>query len=89
MFEGVCGESGDLLAILPAECIRDCSASGPVDDSVAYWVDRIEWRGSNAQIRAFLEGYGAWDESDLADADENLERALWVLACNLREEGAA
>lgn len=79
---------------LPEACVRDCSASGPVDDAVAYWAPRIDWDGIPADdIRAELAECGAWDDDDLADDDANLERLLWVaagrIADEIREGGAA
>jgi hypothetical protein len=37
-------------------------------------------------LRADLREYGAWDDDDLADHDQNLQRLLW-LACGDIVEG--
>jgi hypothetical protein len=37
-------------------------------------------------IRAELRGYGAWDDTELADAALNRHRIVWIAACNIREE---
>lgn len=38
------------------------------------------------QVRAELNEWGAWDETELADDDANLNRVLWTACCNVREE---
>jgi len=39
-----------------------------------------------ADIAAELKDYGAWDETELADYDANIQRILWIAAGNIREE---
>jgi hypothetical protein len=75
---------------MPPACARDCSAAGRVDDAVEAWLgrSRIDWSKIDPDdIRAELAEYGAWDESDLTDDDENRMRILWIAACNIREGG--
>lgn len=36
-----------------------------------------------------LASYGAWDDEQLADHDENLRRLVWLTGCDLRETGEA
>jgi hypothetical protein len=80
------GDYGSLT--MPVQCVRDCSASGPVDDAVAYWVDRVQWDGIDADgIRAELAEHGAWDDDELADDDANRERFLWIAAGSVADEG--
>jgi hypothetical protein len=38
------------------------------------------------KVREELWGYGAWDEEELADDEDNLRRIVWIAGCNLREE---
>lgn len=71
----------------PPECVADCSAQGPVDDAVAYWVRELEFDGPAWLIRQHLRGYGAWDRSQLCNHRQNLERLLWVWCCDIRESG--
>jgi hypothetical protein len=33
-----------------------------------------------------LKEYGAWDDEELADHQQNLQRLLWVAACDIAEE---
>ena len=37
-------------------------------------------------IREELRGYGAWDEEELSDDQENQSRLLWVACGDVREE---
>lgn len=80
---------------LPGECAADCSASGPVYNAVAYWVDRINFSETNLRgevqatagnIRRELEEYGAWDAEELADDAANRQRIVWIAACNIAED---
>jgi hypothetical protein len=40
-----------------------------------------------SDLREELVGYGAWDEVELADHEENLQRFLWLACCSINEEG--
>jgi hypothetical protein len=37
-------------------------------------------------VKAELKEYGAWDETELADHEQNLRRILWIAAGNITEE---
>ncbi len=74
------------IAILPVDCIEDCSASGSVDDAVDYWVERLDFEAPPWLLRDHLRGYGAWDSAELCDHKANLRRLLWVWAVNCRED---
>lgn len=39
-------------------------------------------------LRQELRGYGAWDDEELADHAQNLQRILWSAACSIVEEQA-
>lgn len=70
---------------LPEAAIADCSASGPVDDAVAYWVDRLQLEAPAWLLREHLKEYGAWDRADLCNHRANLERLLWTWASDCAE----
>lgn len=74
---------------LPGQAIIDCSASGSVDNAVAYWAPRIvnEWpdRCTPKAIRKELSEYGAWGDDELADDAQNWGRLIWIAACNIAE----
>jgi hypothetical protein len=38
-----------------------------------------------AKLRSELKEYGAWDEAELADHDQNLQRILWLAAGDIVE----
>lgn len=70
---------------LPPACIRDCSASGPVDDAVEFWVQRLQFDGPPWLIRRHLRGIGCWSAAELCDHQANRRRLLWIWACDCRE----
>jgi hypothetical protein len=37
-------------------------------------------------VRNELREYGAWDEKELADHDQNLQRLLWLAAADITEQ---
>ncbi len=80
---------------MPGECVMDCSASGSVDESVAYWTpkiiaqveaDNFPLKPTAESIRAELAEYGAWDAEELADELQNWRRLIWVAAGNISED---
>lgn len=77
------------LRQLTGECIADCSGSGDQTESVAYWVDRLQFDGPPWLFREHLKEYGAWDAAELCDHKENRQRVLWLWACDCREEPGA
>jgi hypothetical protein len=65
---------------LPAECIADCSGSGDYTNNVIAWVERLNFDGSVELFKEHLKEYGAWDDEQLEDHDENRQRVLWLWA---------
>lgn len=43
-------------------------------------------RIDHAKIQAELKEYGAWDEQELSNIQENQARILWIACGNIREE---
>lgn len=39
-----------------------------------------------ALVSAELREYGAWDDAERADHEQNLQRILWIAASDIREE---
>lgn len=74
---------------LPIDALNDCHHQGSCDEDCEYWVDKIDWdaqtMGSDA-IRMELSEYGAWDDEELANDDENKLRILWISAGNYHDE---
>jgi hypothetical protein len=72
---------------LPAECVSDCSASGSVDDAVAYWVNKLEFDVPEPQAAKWLKEFGAWNAEELADHEANVRRVLWQACCDIKDQG--
>ena len=70
----------DSIRKLPPECIADCSGSGDHTDDVKFWVEELNFDGSVELFKEHLEQYGAWDDEELKDHEENKERVLWTWA---------
>jgi hypothetical protein len=75
----------DCIKSLPADCIKDCSATGDVSQAVDYWVIKLNLEAPSWLLREHLSGYGAWDRPELCDHGMNLRRLLFVWACDCRE----
>lgn len=43
-------------------------------------MQRFEVTGDPEDCAAYLRGYGAWDDAELADHNANLERLIWLTA---------
>ena len=65
---------------LPPECIAECSASGDQTDTVRGWVEELNFDGPVELFKEHLECYGAWDDEELKDHEENKSRVLWIWA---------
>ena len=74
---------------LPGECIADCSGSGDATESVQFWVNRLEFDGPKDLFKEYLDGFGAWDDEQLEDHEENKMRVLWTWACNCSQDPGA
>ena len=61
---------------------------GACDDDIAglrtvpYIAEQLEALDP-AKVRLELEGYGAWDDTELADHEANLDRVLWLACGNI------
>ena len=74
---------------MPVEAARDCSTPGQdAQPAVEYWAERIPGlkRLDPSSVCAAREETGAWEAEELTSSTDNLERLLWVAACNWREE---
>lgn len=88
-FEFRVAEQGNgVNCTLSPKMIRDCSHSGQCDKDVAYWRERLNKALaciSDETIRLCLKPAGAWSDNELLDRDTNLERFLWLAACDASE----
>jgi hypothetical protein len=65
----------------PGQCDADVKALSKVP-YIAAQLDALD----PAKVRAELRETGAWDESELSDHAENLQRLLWIVANDITEE---
>lgn len=67
-----------------------CSHQGSCDDDVRHLtgqaeiIDQLDVIGAD-EIRDGLREAGAWDAEELADDQQNRRRAVWMAACEIRE----
>jgi hypothetical protein len=73
---------GDLL-----DALVDCGAPGQdASEAVAYVLKHYTVTGDKTNCADYLKGFGAWDDEELADHEENLRRLVWLTGCGLRED---
>jgi hypothetical protein len=77
----------EAIQTLPPLCVKQCSASGSVDDAVDRWVRTLQFDAPPWHLRRYLADFGCWDNKELCDHYGNLRRLLWTWACNIQEEG--
>jgi hypothetical protein len=81
-YDGLTGRDTVTLTMDQAE---SCSHPGPCDDDVAALLDDVEIKPTPSELRAMLGEYGAWDDDQLSDDDDNRARMLWIAACDIAE----
>lgn len=82
-------QAGELAPSL-LEDLLDCGAPGqPADGAVDYVMRTYKVTGVPEDCRNMLRPYGAWEDDELQDHDENLRRLVWMTGCDLRETGDA
>lgn len=74
---------GCLELVMTLEDALSASHQGQCDDDVRTLSERPDIRAQlskfdPAAVRKDLEEYGAWDEDELADHEQNLQRLLWL-----------
>jgi hypothetical protein len=81
-----CGESGRELMRIPHKLVENGPKSGAFDDYGSATIGRVEFLADAKDIRRFLNGYGAWDASELADDDANRMRAYWIACGDIQQD---
>lgn len=85
---------GRLELEITEEQAAQCSHPGPCDSDVQWLSCQPEIaRQLNALdpalLREELDGYGAWDDVELGDHQQNLLRVLWLACSDISEEVTA
>lgn len=75
------------------EQAQSCTHPGPCDEDVRALSQvpfiRAQLDKADPQhLREDLNGYGAWDEEELADHEQNLQRMLWLAAGSVVDESS-
>ena len=82
--------SADELSPELRQDLLECATPGQdASEAVDYVLAHYSVSGVPEDCAAMLRGYGAWDDEDLADHDENLRRLVWLAGCDLSEQGEA
>lgn len=74
---------------LPIQALTDCYHQGACDADVYYWVDRVTIDVEPSPLATELKEYGAWDERELSDHEQNKCRILWLAAASYHDETEA
>ncbi len=73
---------GDMKKNLPMDCILECSSGGSVDDSVDYWVNKLNFHAPTEKGLSYVREYGL-DDIEPEDVDKYV---LWIMCGNIKEE---
>ena len=71
---------------MPIECVNDCSHSGACDDDVEYWAEKLNLKINPGVLKEELQCYGAWEDAELNDHDQNLHRIIWLAAGQIKDD---
>jgi hypothetical protein len=71
--------------------IISATKPGPVDETIAAMLEEEFYSAQldaipADKIRSELSEYGAWDDDELKDDDQNRARILWIAAGNIKDE---
>jgi len=69
---------------------ENASHQGQCDDDVKWLSEQSYIKKQTAKIdaeslRKELKEYGAWDEEELADHEQNIQRILWIFSGNIKD----
>lgn len=76
---------------LPLDVVEQCSHSGDCVNDIQECLLMPEVKAELSEINPDalikeLSEYGAWDDNQLSVHRDNLERILWIAACNISED---
>jgi hypothetical protein len=65
----------------------DCSVPGPCDGFVDDFICANDVTCDDVEgLAHWLEDFGAWDDTELADHAANIQRAVWIMSGNVRDD---
>lgn len=75
---------------LPIEIIEMCPLQGSADNAISEMRKLPEVIAELSaidaeQLRNELREYGAWNDDELANHSDNLDRILWIACCDINE----
>jgi len=82
-------DEGDVEIAMTIEQAESASHPGPCDNDVEDLLEEIRDqldKHSPEVIARCLHPYGAWDDDELKDHEQNLLRITWIAACGISEE---
>ena len=73
------------------EQAQSVSHQGQCDEDVAVLIETPEIKAqldvlNEGLIAEVLKEYGAWDDKQLADNEQNRHRLIWIAGCDIAEE---
>jgi hypothetical protein len=68
-----------------AEALKACSAPGDASDAIEYVRANWEVQCEEEDARAYLRPLGAWEEDELQNHQQNLDRLVWLIGCDLAD----
>lgn len=79
---------------VPQAVLDDVCHPGPNDAAVLVASQQADLRDqlenlNPLTVRSVLRDYGAWDEQELQDHKQNIQRLLWIAAWDLFDETGA
>ena len=81
--------SADELSRDMADRLREIGAPGDATHRVTAFMRRYCVTGDPDDVRDMLSVTGGWEDSDLCDHAVNVERAVWLIGCDIAEHGKA
>lgn len=70
------------------EALKECGVGGrSADPYVKEVMENFDISGDKEDCRKYLEGYGAWEDAELENHQENLTRLVWLTGSSIIEEG--
>ena len=72
---------------IPIEALEDCHHQGQCDGDVKFWVKKLNFDFPFELGKNWLREYGAWDDKELNNHEENKHRILWLLSGNFQDDG--